>query len=107
MLGTHKKPREKRGQSVVANGVISDSGGSGGLRGPTRLLGHWSRQGRKRFNAALTGMGATTRVGGRGAPGPPDGKEQLCSVGGRSIWLHLECEPHYFKAIEELEGLPW
>ena len=25
--------------------------------------------------------------------GPLDGKEQLCSVGGRSIWLHLECEP--------------
>src|SRR4051812_36734982 len=64
----NKKPREKRGQSVVANGVISDSGGRGGLRGPTRLLGPWSRRGRKRFNAALTGMGATTRVGGRGGP---------------------------------------
>jgi hypothetical protein len=39
--------------------------------------------------------------------GQPDGKEQLRSVGGRSIWLHVECAPHYFKAIEEREVLPW
>jgi putative DNA primase/helicase len=39
--------------------------------------------------------------------GPPDGKEKLCSVGGRSIWLHCECAPHYRRALEELEGLPW
>ena len=60
--GRKKTPREA-GPECSRQRRNFGQRGSGGLRGPTRLLGPWSRQGRKRFNAALTGMGATTRRG--------------------------------------------
>ena len=60
--GRKKTPREA-GPECSRQRRNFGQRGVGGLRGPTRLLGPWSRQGRKRFNAALTGMGATTRRG--------------------------------------------
>ena len=39
--------------------------------------------------------------------GLADGKEQLVSIDGTSVWLHLQCQRPYVKTLEEKESLPW
>jgi Protein of unknown function (DUF3631) len=39
--------------------------------------------------------------------GLADGKEQLVSIDGTSVWLHPQCQRVYAKTLEEKESLPW